>query len=126
MLTSLSNKIRRYAAIIERSIGLDDQDIRTLTHEAPEIYKKVKENVEKKRKPFEHLTNDDKRKLLAFVVYKRQNLAVGPSDNPNDEDAAEILHGDVYNDLSDKKTLEELEKTLKKQLAKTGLDIEVK
>lgn len=125
MLTSVSNKIKRYAAIIEKSIGLDDLDIRMLTHEAPEIYKKVKENVEKGKKPFEHLSNDDKRNLLAFVVYKRQNLAIGPSDNPNDEDAAEILHGDVYNDLSNKKTLKDLEKTLKKQLAKTGLDIEV-
>lgn len=125
MLTPVSNRIKRYASIIEKSIGLDDLDTRMLIHEAPKIYLKVKENIKNNRKPFEHLSNDDKRNLLAFVVYKRQNLTVGPSDNPNDEDAAEILHGDIYNDLSNKKTLKELEKTLKKQLAKTGLEIEV-
>jgi len=125
MFESIGKKIRRYADIIEKSIGLDDLDMRTLNHDAPKIYQKVRENVESNKKPFEGLVEEDKRKLLAFVVYKRQNLAVGPSDNPNSEDAAEILHGDIYNDLSNKKTLKELEKTLKKQLAKTGLNIEV-
>lgn len=125
MFESIGKKIRRYADIIEKSIGLDDLDMRTLNHDAPKIYQKVRENVESNKKPFEGLVDEDKRKLLAFVVYKRQNLTVGPSDNPNSEDAAEILHGDIYNDLSNKKTLKELEKTLKKQLAKTGLNIEV-
>jgi len=123
MKTVISSKVRRLADLIEKGIGLDDIDIRTMHSKGPKLIGTIKKNISDKKDALEGVIPEDKRTLLAFVVYKRENLALGPADDPNDEDAAKILHGDVYKNLENKKTLEALDKALKKQLAKAGLDI---
>jgi len=123
MKTIISSKIRKLADILEKGIGLDDIDIRTMHSKGPKLIGIVKKNINDKKDALADIIPEDKRTLLAFVVYKRENISLGPVDDPNDEDAAKILHGDVYSNLEDKKTIEALDKALKKQLAKTGIAI---
>lgn len=109
--------------------SLTKEDVILLNSHAPTLVKTVKDNLEdKKANPFKGLTDHDKRVLLAFVVYKRQNITTEPTDRPNDEDAAKILHERVYSLEGTKKehkeALKNLEEDLKKQLSKAGLSIE--
>lgn len=128
MLTLIAKEIEKISEILtQEGIGLEDKDTRVLNDEAPTILRTVKENIEQDKKPFEGLSDEDKRVLLAFVVYKRQNITTEETDNPNDEDAARILHKDVYKPNekeSEKEVMKRLEKDLKKQLSKAGLPIE--
>jgi hypothetical protein len=123
MKTIISIKVRKLADLIEKGIGLDDVDIRSMHDKGPQLIRTINKNISAKKDALEDVIPEDMRTLLAFVVYKRENLALGPSDDPNDEDAAKILHGDVYKNLEDKKTIEALKKALKKQLMKAGLNI---
>lgn len=130
MLQPVSTGLRKVA---EELIAMDDsltkEDVVLLNNRAPTLVKMVKDNLEdEKTDPFKSLTDQDKRVLLAFVVYKRQNITTEPTDRPNDEDAAKILHGHVYSfegtKKEQKKALEHLEEDLKKQLSKAGLPIQ--
>jgi hypothetical protein len=123
MKTIISIKVRKLADLIEKGIGLDDVDIRSMHGKGPQLIRTINKNISDKKDALDNVIPEDMRTLLAFVVYKRENLALGPSDDPNDEDAAKILHGDVYKNLEDKKTIEALKKALKKQLMKAGLNI---
>lgn len=128
MLTAVNHKIFKIAknlTALDESLSKDD--IELLNSKVPSLIKKVKENIEKKSKPFKNIKDDEKLQLLAFVVYKRQNLVSKPNMLPNQEDAARILHGTIY-DLDKegkekKKILKNLEDDLKAQLSKAGLEI---
>lgn len=125
----LAEDIKKISGLLtQKAIGLNDEDVELLTNKAPFLVQKVKTNLlDNNQKPFEGLTDEDKRLLLAFVVYRRQNIATSIGDNPNDEDAAMILHKDVYKPNkkeSEKKVMKRLEQDLKKQLSKAGLPID--
>lgn len=116
----------------EYLLAMDDsltkEDIMNLNQRSPLLVIKVKKNIDKKKKdPFDGISDKDKRLLLAFVVYKRQNITTEETDRPNDEDAAKILHGIVYptegTEKKNKKVMKDLEEDLKKQLEKAGLSI---
>lgn len=118
-------------AAAEYLLAMDDyltkEDVVTLNQRAPLLIVKVKKNIDKKKKAFDGISDEDKRLLLAFVVYKRQNITTKETDRPNDEDAAKILHGIVYplegSEKENKKTMKDLEEDLEKQLTKAGLPI---
>jgi hypothetical protein len=130
MKTNISKILFRIAETLEKAVpeALTEEDIKRLNEEALSLLKKVKESSDKKEKdPLKELSYEDRILLLAFVVYKRQNIATEPIEDPNVEDAAKILHNKVYIKSEDKKkdkeVQENLEKDLTKQLAKAGLDI---
>jgi len=133
MKKTLSSYIKILADAIQDvggDIGLSDRDIRSLNKDAPRLIEVVRNNIAlDENKPFAGISDEDKRLLLAFVVYKRQNIATTPTDNPNDEDAARILNKRVFKDesrKSQKKGLKSLEKELAEQLTKAGLPVKVK
>lgn len=120
-MKSISSVIRKLAA---NAAGLSDKDINLLNNVAPKLVLRVKDNVESKSdKPFEGLSDDDKKLLFAFVVYKRQNITTGPTDKPNNEDAALIMNDGLYKDLPNKQKLDMIEKDLAEQLNKAGLQV---
>lgn len=110
--------------------GLGDREIFLLNKDAPRLVDTVKNNItEKKSDPFNGMSDEDKRLLLAFVVYKRQNITTSPTDNPNDEDAARILRKKVFQDdpkRSSSKIMKDLEEELAGQLTKAGLPVSLK
>jgi len=80
----------------------------------------INNNIKNGNDPFDTITSEDKREMLAYIVYVRENSSTKPKDNPNYESARDVLdqHSSV---LSDK----ELDKNLVKQLKKfhtSGLD----
>lgn len=130
MKQNISNVLKRIAKNLEEiePEALTEEDIKRLNKEALSLLKKVKDSADKKEKdPLKNLSYDDEILLLAFVVYKRQNIATEATEDPNVEDAAKILHNKVYikseNEKANKKVHEDLEKDLTKQLAKAGLNI---
>lgn len=100
--------------------NLSSDDVKSLREEGPKLAKKVKEA--KKGNPFKGFSYDDKRLLLAYVVYFRQNLTTDGNVKPNDEDAAKILKGEVFED-DDKETKERLTEELVRQLQKAGIKL---
>jgi hypothetical protein len=108
-------------SLLAAGTGLSEEDVRRLREEGPKLAKKIKNA--KKGKPFEGVSDDDKRLLLAYVVYFRQNLTMENSAKPNDEDAAKILHGEIFKG-DDKKTKERLAEELVRQLQKSGIKLE--
>jgi RecG-like helicase len=130
MRISISKILKKIAKDLEETEpeALTEEDVKRLNKEAFDLLKIVRDSSDKKEKdPLEKLSYDDKILLLAFVVYKRQNICTEPTEDPNVEDAAKILHNKVYikseNEKSNKKVNEDLEKDLTKQLAKAGLNI---
>lgn len=102
--------------------GLSDQQQRDLRNHGAKLLQDVKDNLSKKRFGFEGLSFEDKKTLLAYVIYHRQNTAIDTSSSENiknDEDAAKIIYGDIY-----KSSQNELDKDLSKQLKK-GLGVTV-
>ena len=73
----------------------------------------INENIKEGREPLLSLTVEDKREMLAYIVYIRENSSTKPKDNPNYESARDVLdqHSST---LSDK----DLDKNLVKQLKK--------
>lgn len=125
-MKTLSSILKKIASNLEKikPETLTEEDVKKLNKEALTLLKKVKDSSDKKEKdPLEKLSYDNKILLLAFVVYKRQNISTEPTEDPNVEDAAKILHNKVYIKSDDKKVNEDLEKDLIKQLAKAGLNI---
>lgn len=127
MWQSLSTRLRKFAEQLDEH--LSEQDVELLNSKGPSLVKKVKDQAQS-NEPFAGLSDEDKRVLLAFVVYKRQNITTSPIDNPNVEDAAKVLHEEAYSptgdEKKDRKTYEELEDDLVKQLSKAGLEIKTK
>jgi predicted methyltransferase len=114
---------------VEVEKGLGYTDIVALNKKAPNLVEVVRNNIlQNESKPFAGMSDDDKRLLLAFVVYKRQNITTSNTDNPNDEDAARILHKKVFKEKpgkSSKKTIKNLDKELAEQLTKAGLPVKI-
>jgi hypothetical protein len=130
MKTSIGTILKKISKDLEETKPetLTEKDVKELNGRALDLLRKVKDNADKKDKdPLEGLSFDDIELLLAFVVYKRQNISTSPTEDPNVEDAAKILHNKVYiisdDNESNKKVREDLEKDLVKQLGKAGLNI---
>lgn len=133
MKKSISSIIKKCAEDLSKLPveALTKEDVENLDTNSPILIKKIRDNVEKgTQDPLKGLSADDKVLLLSFVVYKRQNIATAPKEDPNMEDSAKILHGKVYKLTGDKKQdkdiLENIDKDLTKQLSKAGLDIKKK
>lgn len=107
-------------SLMAAETSLELEDVRRLREEGPKLAKKVRNA--KKGKPFEGFSEEDKRTLLAYVVYFRQNLVMEGTSRPNDEDAAKILHREVFKDKS-KESEERLTEELIRQLQKAGLNV---
>jgi hypothetical protein len=126
MRQTISNvliKISKDLKSIEPEV-LTKEDIKKLNKDAIDILKTVKDKADKKDKnPLKDLSYEDKLLLLAFVIYKRQNIATPPTEDPNVEDAAKVLHNKVYTKSESKKSEDSLDKDLTKQLGKAGLKI---
>jgi len=73
----------------------------------------INKNIADKEDPFKDLTSEDKRELLAYVVYSRENASGKKEDNPNYESARDILDQHSTS-LSDK----DIDQNLVKQLTK--------
>jgi hypothetical protein len=130
MKTIISCIVRKLAENLNKvSVeSLTEEDVRRLNEDSSKLLKKIKDNIDKKSKnPLKYLSIEDEILLLSFVVYKRQNIATDPTENPNIEDSAMILHGKVYkltgDEKKDKSIKEDIEKDLIKQLSKAGLNI---
>lgn len=105
--------------LIAAGTGLSDADVRRLREEAPRLAKRVQAAKDSKN-PFKGFSDDEKRLLLGYVVYLRQNLVMDSTTRPNDEDAAKILHGEVFPG-TDGKTMKRLTEELVRQLQKAGV-----
>lgn len=99
----------------------DRQDVTILKNDGPRFMRQVQINLKLDKEPLSDLNDTEKRVLLAYVVYLRQNVTTESGDRPNEEDAARILHGEVFDDKGKKK----LDKELLSQLSKIGLDIKI-
>lgn len=123
MRVVISEKIKGVAKLLESdeviTPGLSDQEQRLLSKNGKELLKKVTDNIERDIKPYTGLSLDDKIRLMAFVVYKRQN-PIKEGESLNDEDASQILKSEIY-----RKDLKKLDEDLTKQLVK-GLGLKVK
>lgn len=99
--------------------SLDMQDRTILAKDGPKYLRHVQTNLKLKKSLLSDLSDTSKKVLLAYVVFLRQNLTTDQGDKPNEEDAATIIHGNLYgNSKDDKKDLDE---TLEKQLSKLGI-----
>lgn len=126
MYKNLGRTIRKIAIAIDEE-RLTPEDVALLRERPKKLMVMIKNNVDQRKNAFKDFNDRDKRIMLAFVVYERQNAALTPEGNPNEEDAAKILHSRVYemtgNKKQDKKTKEELEDDLKEQLQKIGVEL---
>jgi hypothetical protein len=121
MLRMISEPIKKTAeSILRECPGLDAQDKIILVKDGSEYLRHVQTNIKLKKDPLADLTDTAKRVLLAYIVYIRQNITTEQGDAPNEEDSANILHGELYNSKKDKK---ELDEELEKQLSKLGICI---
>ena len=126
MFCSVGTYVKRaaYELIKQVHAGLKDEDIDDLRGKGPALIEEAKSNLSRGKHPLFEMDNNDIRLLLAYVVYLRQNITTGNKDRPNDEDAAAILHKDVYGG-TDKKTKEKMETETLMQLQKAGLPIKI-
>lgn len=121
MYTAIYEPIRKLAEDISKKEcpELDMQDRNILSNDGPKYLRHVQTNIKLKKKLLADMTDTAKKVLLAYVVFLRQNLTTDQGDKANEEDAAVILHGDLYgNGKSDKKDLDD---GLEKQLSKLGI-----
>jgi hypothetical protein len=81
----------------------------------------VQTNIKLDKEPLNDLKDADKKVLLSYVIFLRQNVTMEKGDKPNEEDAAKIIHGELFS--KSKEDDEELEKELLKQLEKIGIDV---
>ena len=126
MILPVSTCIKRTAYELIRQVhkGLEDQDIEDLRTKGPILIQEARHSLQSGKNPLEQMDDEDKRLLLAYIIFLRQNVTTDASDNPNDEDAAAILHKEVYKD-SDKKFKTEMETELLIQMQKAGLPIKI-
>ena len=124
----ISEKIKGVAKILKEdkdlpTPGLSDQEQRLLQKNGEGLMQKVKDNINNKNETFAGMSLEDKIKLMAFVVYQRQNPDKNtiPSDSIlNDEDASKILKSTLYRENTKK-----LDEDLTKQLVK-GFGLKIK
>ena len=123
MLTLISDPIQKLAQIIVKrtECGFDPADIAILKNDGPTYLRRVQTNLKLGKKPLTDLEDTNKKVLLSYVIFLRQNITMEKGDRPNEEDAAKILHGEVYKES--KKDSKELEEELLKQLEKIGIDV---
>jgi len=123
MLILISDPIQKLAQIIVKrtECGFDPSDIAILKNDGPTYLRRVQANLKLGKKPLADLEDTDKKVLLSYVIFLRQNITMEKGDRPNEEDAAKILHGEVYEES--KKDSKELEEELLKQLEKIGIDV---
>jgi hypothetical protein len=119
----VSDPIKKLAAVVVKiEPCLDKQDVSILKNDGPGYLRHVQTNVKLDKKPLAELGDTAKRVLLAYVIFLRQNMTMGPGDHPNQEDTAKILHGEILNEGKEKK--KELEEELLKQLSKIGIEVD--
>ena len=121
MYKAVYEPIRKLAEEVSKKEDpvLDIQDRTILAKDGPKYLRHVQTNIKLKKNMLSDMTDTAKKVLLAYVVFLRQNLTTDQGERPNEEDAAFILHGELYEDSkSDKKDLDE---SLEKQLAKLGI-----
>jgi hypothetical protein len=123
MFYPIFNSIKKCAQeiCIYSSPSLDMQDRNILAIDGPKYLRHVQTNIKLKKNLLSDLTDTGKKVLLAYVIFLRQNLTTEQGDRPNEEDAANVLHGDLFKNEKDKK---ELDENLEKQLAKIGIQEE--
>ncbi len=124
MITSIPEILKRTAKDVEEKVDptLDDKDKEILKKDGPRYMRLVQTNLKIGKKPLADMSHTGMMVLLAYVVFLRQNITTSKGDRPNVEDAAQIMHGNVYSDTDkDKKKLEE---QLIKQLSKIGVDVD--
>jgi hypothetical protein len=109
-------------SLLSCGTNLSKDDVKKLREKGPKLAKKVRESG---KNSFKRFSDNDKRLLLAYVVYFRQNLAMDGNVKPNDEDAAKILKGEVFKG-DDKETKERMVEELVRQLQKAGMKIDDK
>lgn len=115
--------IRKFAQeFSDKCPSLDLQDRNILAKDGPKYLRHVQTNIKLKKKILADMTDTAKKVLLAYVIFLRQNLTTDQGDKPNEEDAAVVLHGDLYgNSKGSKKDLDE---SLEKQLSKLGISLD--
>lgn len=123
MRISVALKLEKIAGDLDVVRGLDAEDMRRLRKDGPKLITLLKSYMEKGADPLSKFNEDQKRLLLAYIVYTRQNITAGPGDDPNDEDAARILHNKVYDQPDKRKREKEITEDLKKQLEKSGIKL---
>jgi len=122
MYKSISIKLKRLAkeiSPIELQI-LSDEEKALLVNKGRELAKAVKKHLEQSKHPLKGFSKDEKRLLLAYIVYVRENITAEEPRDVNEEDAAKILHEEVYKKDTKKETLEN---ALLKQLGKAGFAV---
>ena len=124
MYKNIFEPIRKLAeeSFKEECPTLDMQDRNILAIDGPKYLRHVQTNIKLKKKLLADMTDTAKKVLLAYVVFLRQNLTTDQGDKANEEDAAKILHGDLYG--SGKGDKKELNDSLEKQLSKLGISAE--
>ena len=124
MLTPVVTYLKEIAYELIRQVhaGLEDQDIEALRTEGPRLIKDSQANLFSDQHPLKGMSEKEKRLLLAYIVFLRQNVTTESTDNTNDEDTACILHGEVYKG-NGKKIKEKMQDELLIQLQKAGLPI---
>lgn len=128
MRTEIADKIRVAAVSVALKDVLNSDDITSLKHKAPILIHKIKSAPGDERSAIiAKMPVDDVRVLLAYVVSIRQNLSVKDGITPNLEDAAKILHKDVFEVPSSGKSAKKADKKLRgelqKQLSKVGIAV---
>jgi hypothetical protein len=123
MLKLITEPIIKVAkAIMEKTEeGLDPQDVTILKNDGPNFLRKVQTNIKLDKEPLNDLKDADKKVLLSYVIFLRQNVTMEKGDKPNEEDAAKIIHGRLFSESREDD--KELEKELLKQLEKIGIEI---
>jgi len=104
------------------SPSLDMQDRNILSNDGPKYLRHVQTNIKLKKNLLDDLNDTAKKVLLAYVIFLRQNLTTEQGDKPNEEDAAVVLHGNLYGDSKEDK--KDLDDNLEKQLSKLGISSE--
>lgn len=99
--------------------SLDMQDKTILSKDGPKYLRHVQTNLKLKKKILADLNDTAKKVLLAYVVFLRQNITTDQGDKANEEDAAVILHGNLYG--TGKEDKKDLNESLEKQLSKLGI-----
>lgn len=125
MLISLAKPIADYARLMTAASKpkFDGQDVAALKLDGPRNLRLVQQNLRLGKEPLADMEDTDKKILMAYVIFLRQNVTMSDGDSPNVEDAAAILHGKVFGESKEKG---EFEDELLKQLKKIGLKIEDK
>jgi hypothetical protein len=123
MLIPISQPMTKLAQVIIKKLdtGLDPEDITILKNDGPGYMRQVQTNLKLGKKPLQDLSDTAKKVLLSYVIFLRQNVTIEKGDRPNEEDAAKVIHGEVFENSS--KENKELEEELLKQMEKIGIDV---